>query len=79
MDSRLTLKPDQQLIEKAKYYAKTHKKSLSSIIENYLQRITDEKRTDEPYTPLVKSLSGIINLPEEKDNGYGEYLTEKYK
>jgi hypothetical protein len=32
-------------------------------------------------TPLVESLSGVINLPSDFDykNEYTDYLTEKYK
>lgn len=41
MDSKLTLKLDQSVIEKAKIYAKAKKISVSKLIENYLQHITE--------------------------------------
>ena len=44
MDTKLTLKLEQDIIEKAKDYAKLRKTSLSKLIENYLQRITNEPR-----------------------------------
>jgi hypothetical protein len=80
MDTKLTLKLNQSIIEKAKEYAKENKTSISSLVENYLLQITQEKKS-ENISPLVKSLSGIIDLPEGFDHkkGYADYLTNKYK
>ena len=77
MDTKLTLKLEQTIIEKAKYYAKSHRTSLSKLIENYLLNITNEKGKEEKITPLVKSLSGIIDLPKGADlkKGYADFLT----
>lgn len=81
MDTKLTLKLEQAVIEKAKVYAKSHQTSLSQLIENYLLNITNEIKEDEKITPLVKSLSGIMKIPTDVNarNGYTDYLTEKYK
>lgn len=81
MDTKLTLKLEQNIIEKAKDYAKSHRTSLSKIIENYLQKITNENEESEQITPLVKSLSGIIDLPNDFDHkqGYSDFLVNKYK
>ena len=81
MDIKLTLKLEQNTIEKAKIYAKLNKTSLSKLIENYLEKVTHKTENKETITPLVKSLSGIIKLPpnfnHKKD--YGDYLMGKYK
>ena len=81
MDTKLTLKLEQTIIEKAKEYAKTHKTSLSKLIENYLLNITNEKGKEEKITPLVKSLSGIIDLTEDFNHkkDYAGFLMNKYK
>lgn len=81
MNTKLTLKLDEDIIEKAKDYAKLKKTSLSALIENYLQKITSEKKTKKKITPLVQSLSGVIDLPEDYDHkkDYSDYLTRKYK
>lgn len=81
MDTKLTLKLDQEVIEKAKFYAKKQRTSLSRLIENYLVEITSEEPSDEEITPLVRSLSGIIDLPENTDpqQGYTDYLANKYR
>jgi hypothetical protein len=80
MDAKLTLKLDEDVIEKAKDYAKLKNTSLSALIENYLQKITSEKKGKRKITPLVKSLSGIIDLPAEYDHkkDYADYLMRKY-
>jgi macrodomain Ter protein organizer (MatP/YcbG family) len=81
MDAKLTLKLEQSVIEKAKDYAKRQKTSLSRLIENYLLDITDEENTQEKITPLVRSLSGIIDLQNDYDDkkDYADYLAKKYK
>lgn len=80
MDSKLTLKLNQSVIEKAKDYAKNKRTSLSRLIENYLLNITAEKETDSGITPLVKSLSGIVELPkgDNPEKSYTDYLAGKY-
>ncbi|MFI5148478.1 MAG: DUF6364 family protein [Bacteroidia bacterium] len=81
MDTKLTLKFDQNIIEKAKDYAKGQGTSLSKLIENYLLHITSLKGKEEKITPLVRSLSGIIDLPKGTDSKkeYVNYLANKYK
>jgi len=81
MDTKLTLKLEENIIEKAKHYAKERRTSLSKLIENYLQVITTESEQKEKITPLVKSLSGIIKLPNDYDHkkDYSDYLINKYK
>lgn len=80
MNSKLTLKLDQETIELAKEYAKDKNTSLSKMIENYLRLIVRRKRHDIGISPLVESLSGIIkgkNAKMEKE--YVDYLSTKYK
>ncbi|MDP3567383.1 DUF6364 family protein [Sediminibacterium sp.] len=81
MDTKLTLKLNEDIIEKAKEYAKAKKTSLSDLIENYLQKLTSDNKSNKSITPLVKSLSGIINLPKDYNDkkDYTDYLTNKYK
>jgi hypothetical protein len=81
MNTKLTLKLNEDVIEKAKEYAKSKKTSLSVLIENYLQKLTNEKESKKTITPLVKSLSGVIKLPKNYNDkkDYTDYLTTKYK
>lgn len=83
METKLTLRLNDKVIERAKIYAKSQKISLSKMIESYLDSLTREKDPDReiPITPLVESLSGVIDLPTDFDykKEYAEYLEKKYK
>ncbi len=81
MDTKLTIRLNDTVIEKAKIYARSHQISLSKMIESYLDSITKEKEKGFVITPLVESLSGVIDLPADFDykKEYGNYLLEKYK
>jgi len=60
MDSKLTLKLNESVIERAKQYAKENNISLSRMIESYLQAVTLKKRNNVKISPLVESLTGVI-------------------
>mgnify|MGYP001135821816 CR=1 FL=1 len=53
METKLTLRLNNGVIERAKIYAKSHKVSLSKMIESYLDSVTKEKDKEEIITPLV--------------------------
>ncbi len=82
MDTKLTLKLDQEIIERAKKYASNKKLSLSRLIENYLNALVSEKSNDEiEISPFVKSLSTKSKIPADynyKDD-YRGFLENKYK
>ncbi len=83
METKLTLRLNGSVIERAKIYAKSHRISLSKMIESYLDSLTREKDSagTKSVTPLVESLSGVIDLPPDYDykKEYTDYLMEKYK
>jgi hypothetical protein len=82
MDTKLTLKLDQEIIEKAKQYASDKKLSLSRLIENYLNSLTSDKpNNDLPISPFVKSLSSGISIPADYDykKDRADYLDQKHK
>lgn len=83
METKLTLRLNERVIKRAKIYARHQKISLSKMIESYLDSLTSEKVNDKKttITPLVESLSGVIDLPPDYDykKEYTDYLIEKYK
>ena len=80
MDTKLTIKLDNDVISRAKRYAQHRKTSLSKMIESYLDTVTKPDSDDIEITPLVKSLSGVISLPEDYDykKDRTDYLIKKY-
>lgn len=85
MNTKLTLKLDKYVIERAKEYAASHKKSLSGMIESYLKTLIMKDETqsnhDIEISPFVKSLRTGVKIPADYDykEAYGDYLAEKYK
>ncbi|AWG22097.1 hypothetical protein FFWV33_11525 [Flavobacterium faecale] len=82
MNTKLTLKLDQEIIEKAKQYASDKKVSLSRLIENYLNALTSDKPNDDlQISPFVKSLSSGISIPLDYDykKSKADYLNQKNK
>ena len=81
MDAKLTLNIDRDVTRKAKVYAKSNRRSLSDLVENYLKLLTKNSVVEDyEYTPRVKSLLGCITLPEDFDykKEIADYLTKKY-
>lgn len=80
MNTKLTLNIDQNIIEEAKTYAKSHSVSLSKLIENYLSSLTNKNKERSNVSPLVESLTGVISIDADLDykKEYGDYLAKKY-
>ena len=85
MDTKLTLKLDKDVIERAKEYASSQKRSLSGLIESYLKTLTSKDQTqvgiEVEITPFVKSLKTGVKIPSDYDykREYADFLAEKYK
>ncbi len=82
MDTKLTLKLNQTVIENAKNYARNKKISLSRLIEGYLQALTlEDNKSEFEISPFVKSISTGKSLPNNLDykNEYTDFLMEKHK
>jgi len=81
MNTKLTLKLNKRVIERAKRYAQKNNKSLSVMVENYFKTISDKENiNDIEISPNVLELSGIIKIPDNLNlkNIYGKHLEEKY-
>lgn len=78
MNTKLTLTIEQEVIKKAKEYAKVKNRSLSDIIENYLKTLTKEEKKEKArkLNPVVKSLKGSFKMP-AKDMDYKKELRDR--
>ncbi len=81
METKLTIKLNKRVIDRAKFYAKNNRTSLSRMIESYLDIMTKKENKEFEITPLVKSLSGVVTLPNDYDykQDYTKFLTDKFK
>jgi hypothetical protein len=66
MTTKLTLTVEKAVIERAKSYAKKTGRSLSELIENYLENITNES-TNSDISPRLRKLVGSVQLPADFD------------
>ena len=64
MTTKLTLTVEKSIIERAKSYAKKTGRSLSELIENYLETITQDSG-DEKLSPKLKKIVGAVKLPKK--------------
>lgn len=81
MDKKLTLSLNQKVIEKAKDYAKSNDTSLSRLFEAFLVSLITKEGEDSEVSPLVKSLSGVVELPKDFEDRkrISKRLDEKYQ
>lgn len=81
MTTKLTLTVEKKTIEKAKVYAKNTGRSLSEIIETYLESIISENKETSGISPKLNSLIGCVKLPKNFDEKKAkeDYLINKYQ
>lgn len=79
MTTKLTLTVEKSVIERAKSYAKQTGRSLSELIENYLETLTQEGG-NEKISPKLKKLVGAVKLPKNFDDKkeLRSYLEKKH-
>lgn len=66
MLTKLTLTMEKEVIDRAKSYARNSGRSLSDIVEQYLDRITQEE-AGQRVSPKLKKLVGAVQLPNDFD------------
>jgi len=77
MQTKLTLRLEDSLIQQAKDYAKQHDKSLSQVVSDYFQALT--QKSNKPLTaPVTQSLIGVLDASNVDATDYKKHLEEKY-
>ena len=79
MNTKLTLRMEEKLIDKAKSYAKRSGKSVSQLVADFFSVLetTHKGKTDE-LSPKVRSLKGVLKGSSVTGKGYKKHLEEKY-
>lgn len=80
MQTKLTLRIDEELIERAKVYSKRTGKSVSQLVADYFDALPlrSPKKTSPSLTPIVQSLRGVLREAELDESDYRRHLEEKY-
>jgi hypothetical protein len=79
MQTKLTLRLDSELIERAKAYASSTGRSVSQLVSDYFAVLgTDESAVEDEVPAIVQALHGCLAGASLDEPAYQEYLTEKY-
>ena len=79
MQTKLTLRIDDDLIKRAKRVARKRGKSLSHIVADYFNHISIEEDPENiNLPPNVKSLYGALSDVKINESDYKKYLEQKY-
>lgn len=65
MNTKLTLSVEKSIIDSAKLYAKKTGKSLSEIIQNYLEKLTLDEEVDNNLSSKLSKIVGSVELPKD--------------
>lgn len=80
MQTKLTLRLEDQLIEQAKTYAAQAGKSVSQIVAEYFKLLTSQNvKTNSPSAPITHSLRGLLRESTLDEKDYKKYLEEKHR
>ena len=79
MQTKLTLRLDDKLINRAKSHARKSGKSVSQIVASYFSLLDDKpKKEISELTPIVRSLKGSLKGAKIGKKDYHNYLEEKH-
>ena len=78
MQTKLTLRLDDQLVKQAKAYAKKSGKSVSQLVAEYFSLLHARPPSTSEITPSVRTLKGALKNAEVDMQDYQKYLEEKY-
>lgn len=86
MNTKLTLRLDQELIENAKAYAAEHGRSLSQLVADYFAALAARQSPadaqDAGATPITDGLVGLLKTakraPEAPADGYHQHIRAQH-
>jgi hypothetical protein len=80
MNTKLTLRLDDELIREAKEYSRETGKSVSRLVEDYFALIAARRNRRRPgLSPRVRALAGALKDAEVTEADHRRHLEEKYR
>ena len=74
--AKLTLSVNEEVVERAKRFAKKRGTSVSHLVERYLDLLARPPKSEDD-TPVLRQLRGILRKRDRKD--YRQHLVERYR
>ncbi len=78
MNTKLTLRMDEDLISRAKAYADRSGKTVSGLVADFFTVLTHDSPPEFPITPRVRALRGALKDCGLDEEDYKRHLLEKY-
>jgi hypothetical protein len=78
MNTKLTLRLDEELIARAKRHSAKSGKSVSKLVSDYFALI-DARDADVEVTPRVRSLRGVLAGSGVSEREYRRHLEERHR
>ena len=80
MHTKLTLRIDEDLIERAKAYSRASGKSVSQIVADYLALLPNRPgEGGARVTPTIRSLRGLLRGAKVDEADYRRHLEDRYR
>jgi hypothetical protein len=76
--TKLTLRLERDLIERAKKIARRRGKSVSRMVADYFRTLDTVHREDQDVAPLTRSLQGILRDSGLDERDHRRHLEEKH-
>lgn len=78
MNTKLTLRMDEETVRKAKMEAKRRGKSVSRMVAEFIESIGLQQNSKKELPPTTASLIGVLKGKEISEEDYKTHLREKY-
>lgn len=81
MDTKLTLRLEDNLIKNAKKFAKGKDSSLSKIVSNYFRSILISQKEENIESPVLSEITGVLSSKADSKKlfkNYKKHIEEKY-
>jgi hypothetical protein len=79
MGTKLTLRMDEKVVNRAKIYARRSGKSVSQLVADFFVLLgSKEERKSSGMTPKVRSLRGAFRGADLNIDNYRQHLEDKY-
>lgn len=78
MNTKLTLRLDDSLIDRAKYAAEKRGKSVSQMVSEFFDSLDGGAQTKSDYPPITSTLLGALRGKSLSKDDYRRHLRDKY-
>lgn len=79
MGTKLTLRMDRELIDRAKKMARKKGKSVSGMVADYFRTLEAIPEEDPDLGPLTRSLRGILREAADGEEAHRRHLEKKHR